>query len=99
MEKLEMYFQTDITYRVTIENDGQDCDGPINHGQNQYEMSYQDLAARLGLAVLRHGNAQTIEVVEHEDSTFIVLVFSSAHDEGFSRTTISFEEILKEKES
>lgn len=77
-------------FKVITERDGQDCDGSISHRETEETLSYPELTARLGEAVLRHGgNCTTLET----DLLGVTLVFSSRHDEGFSRTIIYFREL------
>ncbi len=76
-------------YKIEIERDGQDCDGPINHGVDEHVGDYSDLALAVGFATLRHKSAHLVEA----DETGATYVFSNSHDEGFSRTTISFREL------
>ena len=76
-------------FKVTSESDGRDCDGPITHGQEIREMNYSELAQLMGFALLRHGSCYPQDCGEGV-TTF---VFSHKHDEGFSRTCITFEEV------
>lgn len=80
-------------YRVTVEVDGRDCDGPITHGVEVFEMSYGELAMRVGLAAIRHGNLGFACQTEDHLDDHAIMVFSNSHDEGFSRTTIEWAEL------
>jgi hypothetical protein len=93
LKKWDFYDEGRIRYQVSVRNDGQDCDGRIDHGVDEFEMTHGELATRIGLATIRHGQAHTVEVCEGEFNTHVTMVFGSNHDEGWSRTTISWQEI------
>jgi hypothetical protein len=77
-------------YNVSVECDGQDCDGPISHGVDKFEMTRAEIAQRIGFAMLRHGNGQITAESTYEKGEIILF---NNHDEGFSRTHITWDEI------
>ena len=78
-----------VRYKVTIQSDGRDCDGPIDHGTDMFTWSHNELALRIGLLTLRLG---TPHVEEHPNS--LLMAFSQPNEEGgFSRVTLTFSEM------
>lgn len=84
----------EFKYKVTRQMDGQDCDGPISHTPEEFELNHTELAQMIGLAFLRHGTASIYDQPNGDyTGEQASMVFSNQHDEGFSRTTIDFREI------
>ena len=83
----------DTKYNVTIESDGMDCDGPINHGKHELILSRAELTQEIGCAFLMHGAGSVQESEPSQGDTFTYMVFGHNHDEGFSRTAIQFYEL------
>ena len=77
-----------MKYRVSIEHDGLDCDGPITHGVDEHVMTHEELTSHLGMFLLRHG-----EVHVEKGTHGLFMIFSHAHDEGFSRTRVDIVEV------
>ncbi len=83
------------TYRVVIHTTGLDCDGPIDHGVDEYEMTYEELALKVGLKTM-HGY-RIVHEREHRDGSGGNIIFEKPNDEnGYSRVNIEFTELVQE---
>ena len=79
-----------LRYNVSIESDGRDCDGSHYSPTREEILDYTELAQTVGYATLRHGHVSTSV---NDETNVTTMVFSHRHDEGFSRTCISFYEL------